>query len=77
MIHHVLYNINKTSDDIFLEKIWPLVDRGLFDHNVTPLPALSKEEKVFICKIYAIGYEACYNDVIEKFNELIKSYYKG
>lgn len=54
MIHHVLYNINEISDDILLEKIWPEVDRGLFIHNVTPLPALSKEEKIFICKIYTI-----------------------
>lgn len=74
MNHHVLYLVNETSDDILLEKIWPLVERGLFNHNVTQLPALSKEEKVFICKIYAIGHEAGYNEVMEDVNELIKKY---
>ena len=69
-----VYLVNETSDDFLLEKIWPLVERGLFDHNVTTLPALSKEEKVFICKIYAIGHEACYNEVMENFNELFKNY---
>lgn len=74
MYHHTFCRINEASDDILLEKIWPLVEIELFDHNVTPLPALSKEEKVFICKIYAIGYEAGYNYWINEFNDLKRHY---
>lgn len=73
-MNYMRINVNDSPDNILLEKIWPKVDRELFNHKVTPLPALSREEKIFICKIYAIGYEAGYNDIIECFNELFKKH---